>query len=105
MASTRYYARAITIQEFMKTMPVVEIDIFTHEGFIAYANGVEVGRFNLPTYVSSLSILSEILSEILFEILSKSSLKPLSVLQIVPVLLTKPPALPLSLLVCGNAFV
>lgn len=48
VVSTRYYVRAVTIQEYMKSMPVVEIDIFTHEGFIAYVNGEEVGRFNLP---------------------------------------------------------
>ena len=34
----------------MKSMPVLEIDIFTHEGFIAYVDGVEVSRFNLPAY-------------------------------------------------------
>lgn len=34
----------------MKSMPVLEIDIFTHEGFIAYVDGVEVSRFNLPMY-------------------------------------------------------
>lgn len=49
VVSTRYYARAVTIQSTMSTMPVVEIDIFTHEGFIAYVNGEEVGRFNLPS--------------------------------------------------------
>lgn len=48
VSSTRYFARAVTIPESMKTMPVLEIDIFTHEGFIAYVDGVEVSRFNLP---------------------------------------------------------
>ena len=31
------------------SQPVLEVDIFTHEGFILYLNGAEYNRFNLPT--------------------------------------------------------
>ena len=45
---TRYYALQTTVTSSFQSQPVLEVDIFTHEGFILYLNGVEYNRFNLP---------------------------------------------------------
>ena len=47
-SSTRYFAQSVTIDYRFKTMPILEIDVFTREGFILYINGEEVNRYNLP---------------------------------------------------------
>ena len=47
--STRYYANLLTLTSVYQGMPILEVDVFTHEGFILYLNGVEYNRFNLPS--------------------------------------------------------
>lgn len=47
--STRYYANLLTLTSVYQGMPLLEVDVFTHEGFILYLNGVEYNRFNLPS--------------------------------------------------------
>lgn len=47
-SSTRYFAQSITIDYRFKTLPILEIDVYTREGFILYINGEEVNRYNLP---------------------------------------------------------
>ena len=45
---TRYYALQTTITSVFAQQPVLEVDVFTREGFILYLNGAEYNRFNLP---------------------------------------------------------
>lgn len=52
--STRYYTRDVTLTNEYTSKPVLEIAVYTHQGFILYVNGDEVNRFNLPSYVRAL---------------------------------------------------
>ena len=49
VSSTRYFVQSVTISTAFQSQPILEVDVYTHEGFILYVNGVEVNRFNLPT--------------------------------------------------------
>ena len=49
VSGTRYFVQSVTITTAFQSQPILEVDVYTHEGFILYVNGVEVNRFNLPT--------------------------------------------------------
>ena len=47
--TTRYYIRDVTLTNEYTSKPILEIAVYTHQGFILHVNGDEVNRFNLPS--------------------------------------------------------
>ena len=47
--TTRYYIRDVTLKNEYTSKPILEIAVYTHQGFILHVNGDEVNRFNLPS--------------------------------------------------------